>query len=69
VLTLWRDAGARDAGLADIKDALGNLDIGYCLVVGRGDSGTWWVNAGDAPDVCRDVGSDLGGQVDQSDGS
>jgi uncharacterized protein YceK len=69
VLLLWRDAAARDSGLSDIKGALDDLEIGYCFVVGRGDSGTWSVNAGDNPDTCRQIGADLGGQVDESGGS
>jgi hypothetical protein len=66
VLAVWQSAGGRDAGLSQIKGALDDLDIDYCFVVGRGDSGTWSINAGDDPAVCQEIGSDLGGQVDKS---
>jgi len=66
VLAVWQSAGGRDAGLSQIKGALDDLDLDYCFVVGRGDSGTWSINAGDAPEVCQQIGSDLGGQVDKS---
>ena len=69
VLAVWQSAGGRDAGLSQIKGALDDLELDYCFVVGRGDSGTWTINAGDNPGVCQEVGSDLGGQVDKSDGS
>jgi hypothetical protein len=35
-------------------------------VAGRGDSGTWTVNAGDDPGVCQDIGADLGGEIQAS---
>jgi hypothetical protein len=66
VLLLWQDAGARDDGLSRLKDTLDEIELDYCFVVGRGDSGTWTVNAGDDPDVCREIGSDLGGEVQKS---
>jgi hypothetical protein len=66
VLAVWQSAGGRNAGLSQIQGALDDLDLDYCFVVGRGDSGTWSVNAGDAPEVCQQIGSDLGGQVDKS---
>ncbi|NYJ06401.1 hypothetical protein [Petropleomorpha daqingensis] len=69
VLTLWKDAAARDDGLSQLEDTLDSIEVDYCFVVGRGDSGTWLVNAGDAPDVCRAVAADLGGQIDRSAGS
>jgi hypothetical protein len=69
VLALAEDATARDDGLSELQDTLDSIGLGYCFVVGRGESGTGWVNAGDAPDVCREIGSDLGGQVATSDGS
>jgi hypothetical protein len=66
VLAVWQSAGGRDAGLSQIEGALDDIDLGYCFVVGRGDSGTWTVNAGDDPGVCQDIAADLGGQVDKS---
>ena len=69
VLLLWQDAGARDDGMSQLKETLDSIGSNYCFVVGRGDSGTWSVNAGDDPDVCRAVASDLGGQIEKSDGS
>jgi hypothetical protein len=66
VLAVWQSAGGRDAGLSQIEGALDDIDLGYCFVVGRGDSGTWTVNAGDDPAVCQEIASDLGGRVDKS---
>ena len=66
VLAVWQSAGGRDAGLSQIEGALDDIDLGYCFVVGRGDSGTWTVNAGDAPDTCQEIATDLGGRVDKS---
>lgn len=69
VLALAQDAQARDTGLAHVEDSLDTIGLGYCFVVGRGDSGTWWINAGDDVDSCHAIASDLGGRVDESDGS
>jgi hypothetical protein len=63
VMAVWQSAGGRDAGLSQITSALDDLDLDYCFVVGRGDSGNWTINAGDDPAVCEDIGSDLGGRV------
>ena len=68
-LAVWQSSGGRDAGLSQIRSALDDLDIVYCLVVGRGDSGRWSINVGDALEVCEDIGSDLGGRLVKSAGA
>lgn len=60
VLQIWGSSSERDNGVTQLTSVLDSASIYYCYVVGRGETGTWTINAPNNP-TCDRVEEAFGG--------